>query len=239
MRRTGCRCPGCGASIKPPSRGRIAVRCPTCQIRFAVDAPTNEDPLGRRLDQACREIRVVQGSSKWLNLRQGLCMASETPDLLGMSLYKKTAEHVRDAKQGVQPFNNPAMRKGTEQEPYARAAYEKAHEKMRPAFFVSGDYGCSLDGINEDGSMIIEIKTPFKGRNSDRWRMAADGRITDHDYAQIQHQLMVCKADVAHLWVWDAHSGQAEALEVRPDEDFWARIRGAWDAFWPTLGKRR
>jgi putative phage-type endonuclease len=184
-----------------------------------------------------KEIEIEQGTQEWLDLRRNLRMASETPAILGVSPYQSHHD-VRAAKRGRTAFQNAAMRQGTEQEPIARAAYEEAFEMMRPAMFVDGDYGCSLDGISLDGSLIVEIKTPFKGRESDRWQAALEGRTTEYDFAQIQHQLMVCQAKLAHLWVWDTQTQEGNLVEVRPEPAYWETIRTAWDAFWPTLAER-
>lgn len=184
-----------------------------------------------------REIEIEQGTQEWLDLRRNLRMASETPAILGVSPYQSHND-VRAAKRGAQAFQNAAMRQGHEQEPIARAAYEEAFEMMRPAMFVDGDYGCSLDGISLDGSLIVEIKTPFKGRDSERWQAAQKGETTEYDFAQIQHQLMVCQAKLAHLWVWDAQAQEGNLVEVKPEPDFWEIIRRAWDEFWPTLAER-
>jgi len=192
--------------------------------------------MSRTAERPGEELDIEQGSPEWLGLRMRLRMASETPAVLGISPYQ-TADSVRRAKRGLRGSVTPAMRKGSEQEPLARAAYAKRFGSMRPAFYVAGDYGCSLDGIDGERATILEIKTPYRGRDSDRWRMAERGRVAAHDQAQIQHQLMVCGAAIAHLWVWDADSRRGTMVEIKPDPQYWTRIRGAWDAFWPTLSQ--
>jgi hypothetical protein len=51
----------------------------------------------------------------------------------------------------------PAMQRGTELEPAARAAYE-AHtgQIMEPLVLVDGEYSASLDGITLAGDVILE-----------------------------------------------------------------------------------
>jgi hypothetical protein len=149
-------------------------------------------------------------------------MASETPAVMGLSPYQTIAQ-VRAAKLGAKGFVSAAMRKGVRQEPIARAAYQTSFGKVRPVFLVADAYGCSLDGINDDASRILEIKTPYRGRDSERWRNAVKGKVT------------VSGAPLAHLWVWDADSRTGIAVEVLPEKAFWMRIVDAWDAFWPTL----
>lgn len=185
-----------------------------------------------------QEVQLEQGSSDWLAFRRNHRMASETPAIMGLSQYQSPAD-VRAAKLGKSAFVNPAMRQGTEQEPLARAAYGESHEPMRPAVFVDGEYGCSLDGINMDEDTILEIKTPYKdARNSDRWKAAERGELTPADYAQVQHQIMVAGVAGAHFMVWDAETQTSIIIPVEPNPDYWQTIRAAWDAFWPTLAER-
>ena len=50
----------------------------------------------------------------------------------------------------------PAMRRGTELEPAARAAYERlAGHIMELLVMVDGEYGASLDGIALEGDLIL------------------------------------------------------------------------------------
>lgn len=184
------------------------------------------------------EVQLEQGSAEWLAFRRNHRMASETPAIMGLSQYQSPAD-VRAAKLGKSAFVNPAMRQGTEQEPLARAAYGEVYEPMRPAVFVDGDYGCSLDGINMDEDTILEIKTPYKdAQNSDRWKAARRGELTPADYAQVQHQIMVARVAGAHFMVWDAATQERIIVPVEPNEAYWDTIRAAWDAFWPTLSER-
>jgi putative phage-type endonuclease len=185
-----------------------------------------------------QELQLEQGSPEWLAFRRNHRMASETPAIMGLSDYQSPAD-VRAAKLGKSAFVNQAMRQGTEQEPIARAAYEAKFEPMRPAVYVDGDYGCSLDGINIDEDTILEVKTPYKdARNSARWKAAERGELTPADYAQVQHQIMVASVAGAHFWVWDAEGQEGILVSVEPNPDYWATIRAAWDAFWPTLAER-
>jgi len=185
-----------------------------------------------------QELQLEQGSPEWLAFRRNHRMASETPAIMGLSDYQSPAD-VRAAKLGKSAFVNPAMRQGTEQEPIARAAYEAKHEPMRPAVYVDGEYGCSLDGINIDEDTILEIKTPYKdARNSARWKAAERGELTPADYAQVQHQIMVAAVAGADFWVWDAKTQEGILVPVEPNPDYWLTIRAAWDAFWPSLAER-
>lgn len=175
-------------------------------------------------------INLVQGSPAWLEHRRGLRNASETPAVLGVSPWM-TPYQLWLLKTGrVEPEVNEAMRRGTALEPAARAAYE-AHTGlvMQPLVLQDGLYSASLDGMTLAGDLIVEIKVPYRGQGSTLWQQAEGGEVPSYYAAQIQHQLMVSGAEVAHLWVYDGQQGLLR--EVRPDAVMHERIRAAWDGF--------
>jgi len=186
-----------------------------------------------------QEIKLDQGSKKWLDFRRNFRMASETSAVMGMSKYK-TKNDVRNSKLGIEQIANLAMRQGSEQEAVAREHYNLLNETMRPAVFVDGLYGASLDGINLEQNKILEIKTPYKNaKNSDRWKIAEhSGKILDEDLMQVQHQLMVTGADSADFLIWDHDNKECIIVEVFPDEEIWGKIKSSWNEFWPTIEKR-
>ena len=53
--------------------------------------------------------------------------------------------------------------------------------------------------------------------------------MPEHYQWQVQHQLMVTKAEVADVYVFDGTEGLL--LEVQPQPDTWPRIHDGWDAF--------
>ena len=72
---------------------------------------------------------------------------------------------------------------------------------MEPLVLAEGDYSASLDGITLDGALILEVKCPVKGQASELWKQVAAGELPDHYYWQVQHQLMVSDALLAHVRV--------------------------------------
>lgn len=184
------------------------------------------------------EVLLEQGSEEWLEFRRTKRMASETPAVMGLSPYQRQSDIRRIKNGGGSGFVNNAMRQGTQQEPIARAAYIADHEPIRPAVFVDGEYGASLDGITMDQTLIWECKVPVDGKQSERWNLALTGDLTPYDFAQVQHQLMVTGAECCHFCVWDVESQSYALVDVMPDPDYWAQITAEWDAFWKTLGLR-
>jgi predicted phage-related endonuclease len=79
------------------------------------------------------------------------------------------------------------------------------------------------------GDRVLEIKCPFKRRDSTLWKTAAAGRLPEHYQWQVQHQLMVTKAEIADVYVFDGAEGLL--VEVQPQPDTWQRVHDGWDAF--------
>jgi len=115
---------------------------------------------------------AAQGTPEWLASRRGVITGSRFKDcrdrLKGGAPSKKCLDYARDVareREGGEPmqvFVNSAMRLGTEQEPYARAVYERktGHIVDEAGFITTADrlFGVSVDGlVGDDG--IIEIKT--------------------------------------------------------------------------------
>lgn len=131
-----------------------------------------------------------------------------------------------------------AMRHGTVMEPAARSAYEAATEQvMQPLVLVEGLYSASLDGIDLDGELIVEIKCPYKGGKSPLWQAVQRNEVPEHYLVQIQHQLMVSGASVAHLWVFDGSNGIL--VTVLPDQEMFQCIKCGWDNFQQYLDEDR
>ena len=175
-------------------------------------------------------VQMVQGSAAWHAYRQTMRNASESAAVLGVSPWMTPYQLwlVKTGRSGVQA--NAAMSRGLELEPRARAAYEAAiGTVMQPLVMQDGQYSASLDGITLDGSLIVEIKCPMRGQESELWRAVAVGDVPRHYGIQIQHQLMVSGATQATLWVFDGSEG--EVVHIERDESTMAAIRESWDAF--------
>jgi putative phage-type endonuclease len=179
-------------------------------------------------------IKLVQGSDEWHRHRVLYRNASETAAVMGLSPWL-TPYQLWELKTGRRTQEvNFAMQRGTELEPIARQAYEEETGRiMEPVVMLEGDYSCSLDGISFDGELILEVKCPFKGMDSDTWKLAAEGRIERHYDLQIQHQMMVSGARSCHFFVFDGKKGLI--LEVLRNKKAFDEIRTAWDEFWKLI----
>lgn len=175
-------------------------------------------------------LKLVQGTAEWHAHRAQSRNASETPAVLGISPWQtpyglwllRTGRKVQEV--------TPAMQHGSMLEPAARAAYEKlTGTVMEPLVLTEGDYSASLDGITLGGELILEIKCPWKGRASELWKSVAVGEVPAHYWWQVQHQLMVAGAALAHLYAFDGTEGIL--LDVKPKPETWPQITKAWDEF--------
>lgn len=113
-----------------------------------------------------------QGTPEWLQARKGVITGSRFKDcrdkLKNGNPSKKCLDYAMDVareREGGEPmqaFVNGAMRLGTEQEPYARAAYERKTGNIveEAGFITTSDrlFGVSVDGLVADDG-IIEVKT--------------------------------------------------------------------------------
>lgn len=117
-------------------------------------------------------LSLEQGTQEWIEARRGLITGSRFRDardrLKSGAPSKACLNYARDLARercgGIAPskFQNEAMRTGTEQEPFARAAYEArtGHLVDEVGFFTTEDgcFGLSPDGLIDDDG-VLEIKT--------------------------------------------------------------------------------
>ncbi|MDP3519896.1 MAG: YqaJ viral recombinase family protein [Hydrogenophaga sp.] len=179
-------------------------------------------------------VQLQQGSPEWLAYRCAKRNASESAAVMGASPWM-TPYQLWLAKTGRQETTvTPAMQRGTDLEPLARAAYEEQTGLvMQPLVLEAGEYSASLDGMTLEGDLVLEIKCPVRGTRSDLWQDALAGQVPMHYRIQVQHQLMVSGAQTAHLWVFDGTRGVLVSIDR--DEALMDAIRAAWDGFQPHL----
>jgi putative phage-type endonuclease len=177
-------------------------------------------------------VKLIQGSAEWHAHRAKYRNASETAAVMGASpwLTPLALWELRTGRR--QPETNAAMARGTALEPRARDHYERlTGTVMQPLVLVDGEYSASLDGLSFDGSLAVEIKCPVRGKDSTLWRQVESGQVPEHYSWQVEHQLMVCGARSAHLFVYDEGSDSGLIHEIKPVPERWEAIRSAWDAF--------
>lgn len=176
-------------------------------------------------------VQLAQGTPEWLAYRLHKFNASESAAVLGASPWQTPYQlWLQKTGRSEGTKSTHAMLRGTELEPAARVAYEAQFDLvMQPLVLEAGDFSASLDGQTLDGDLILEIKCPLRGTRSDLWQDVAAGQVPEHYLIQVQHQLMVSNAQLAHLWVFDGNQGILH--EIQRDEALMERIQQGWEAF--------
>src|SRR5690606_6916853 len=174
-------------------------------------------------------VKLVQGSPEWHAHRLAHRNASETPAVLGLSPYTTPLQLWQQRTGRATVEVTAAMAHGTATEPQARVMYETlTGNVMQPLVLIDGEYSASLDGITLDGDLILEIKCP-KSKDATLLKEARAGRIPVHVYWQVQHQLMVSGAQLAHVYVYDGKPGHL--IEQPAEPECWDTIRQGWESF--------
>lgn len=171
-----------------------------------------------------------QGSAEWLAERRGCITGSRFKDcrdkLKSGAPSKACLTYAMDVARervggSVMPvFATPAMRMGTEQEPFARADYEmKQGQFVEEAGFITTDdrkFGVSVDGlIGENG--IWECKTMVS--SATLFTAVVDGDISEYiDQCNGAMWLLGRKWVDLHLWVADLPH-LSKVIRIERDDD--------------------
>lgn len=185
-------------------------------------------------------VDLKQGTASWHDHRALYRNASEAACVMGDSPFDPDTWAKLWAYKTKRLLPAPAsnaMNRGLALEDMARACYEALTGNiMQPQVLVKEAYSASLDGLDINGEIDLEIKCPYKGRDSLTWQMVEDGKIPPYIFWQLMQQLYVSDAKMAHLFVFD---GDAEGLllEVAPNMDAIGELLDQWEKFWAYVQK--
>lgn len=177
---------------------------------------------------------LIQGSPEWLEWRMSGVGASEIPAIIGVCEYNTINGTWRVKTRRSRGFEgNSATQHGQETEAKARARYELiTMNDVKPACATHPKYKtciASLDGISEDGKLVVEIKCP-KGRDTIDTALA--GNVPPQYWPQCQYQLAVTGADELHFFVYHEGSGEHALVTVKPDLEYQGTLIAAALDFW-------
>jgi len=145
---------------------------------------------------------IEQGSPEWMALRIGKIGGSRIADLLtegrggaeSLTKRKYKNELIRERLTGrkLDTYKTPAMQRGIDLEPMARAWYEVKYntfvDQVAIVLHPMIDGGqCSPDGIVEATNSLIEIKIPNPENHLDN--LLTGGKQLEQYYDQVQWQL--------------------------------------------------
>lgn len=192
-------------------------------------------------------LNLDQGSEEWAEARRGKVTGSrfrDARDKLKGGAPSKTCigyalDLARERAGGKAPskFQNAAMRTGTEQEPYARAAYEArtGHMVEEVGFYLSDDatFGLSPDGlIDEDG--VLEVKTMVS--SDSLFTAVAEGDVSDY-MDQCLGYLWLLGRKWVDLVLWCPDLNHMVIHRITRDEDAIERLEADLISFAQLVSK--
>lgn len=136
-------------------------------------------------------VNLEQGSNKWLEWRKIGLGSSEVHHLTDVAPWsnRDQLKRIKTGKEVV--FKNAAMTRGNELEPIARMKVQEMTGMIfTPVCIVSDKYSwlkASLDGLNESGTIAVEIKCPTKPKVH---QIALEGSPPDYYIPQLQYELL-------------------------------------------------
>jgi hypothetical protein len=160
-------------------------------------------------------IDAEQRTEAWRQARCGRLTASRAKDMLAVTRSSGEAAARRDLRVQLvcerltgQPqedgYVNADMRRGSDLEPEAFAAYESltGNVLQRSGFLAHTEYaiGCSLDGHLDDFAGIVELKVP---KSATHLGYLKYGLLPAEHKAQVTHALYVTGADFCDFFSFD------------------------------------
>jgi predicted phage-related endonuclease len=185
-----------------------------------------------------KNIACQQGSEEWLAARKGKITGSRFKDARDRlkngnptakcALYAMDVARERCGGKASEVYQNAAMRFGSEQEPLARQAYERATGNVvfEVGFIAdeSGYFGLSPDGLIDDDG-VLEIKTLVS--SDTLFKAVVDGDISEYR-DQINGYLWMLGRQWVDLVLWApdlADLGLAmTVIRIERDEDAIAEL---------------
>lgn len=151
------------------------------------------------------ELEYIQGTDEWLALRKTKITATDASVIMGSSPWKtKIQLYEEKISQENNTFMNERMQRGLDLEPIARDLFTiQTGIEVNPIVVIKDWTMASLDGISACGKYIVEIKCPGEKDHA----IALSGKIPDHYYPQLQHQMYVANVQFAYYFSFDGTDG--------------------------------
>jgi putative phage-type endonuclease len=192
---------------------------------------------------------ATQRDADWYAARLGKATASRFKDAIAALKSGAPAQAQRDyltelvverlTQQPIQRFQNAAMTWGTEQEPAARAAYERVTgTSVEETGFVAHDVllaGCSPDGL-VDWDGLVEIKCPWNTAN--HIETLLNGMPAEH-IPQVQGQMWITGRQWCDFVSYDPRMPaelQLHVQRINRDPSFIADLEARITSFLQQVG---
>jgi putative phage-type endonuclease len=220
---------------------------PTRLILQRLRAQPPDGTLSAIAESVIASKRIMPLTQEWFGIRGRLLTASRMAACLGQNRHCTPGKLFLQLTHQAPPFTgNAATQWGQSYEAEAAAVYsaltgldlvEETIGFMTHDYEKKGDegrkrYGATPDFLTKTG-IVVEIKCPYKRKITHH--------VPAHYMAQVQMQLELCNAPVAHFVqylppLWNA-DGVMDIYSVRRDPTWWARSVPEFDDFWDTVIK--
>lgn len=159
---------------------------------------------------------IPQGSPEWHALRKTKITATDASIIMGASHWKTRIQLYHEKLSNDPPMlPNARMQRGIDLEPIARGLFNlKTGYDTHPVVAVKGFTMASFDGMDSQMGCVVEIKCPGEKDHS----VALQGKIPEHYYPQVQHQIYVSGVQIAYYFSFDGKDGVI--VEVPRDDDY-------------------
>ena len=156
-------------------------------------------------------IELEQGSPEWHLFRKTKITATDASVIMGASHWKTRIQLYHEKLSDAPPTPpNERMQRGIDLEPVARDLFTlQTGIQVMPRVVIKDWAMASLDGIDYLGHNIVEIKCPGEKDHA----VAVSGKIPDHYYPQVQHQIYVCDVQFAYYFSFDGIDGVLVKVE--------------------------
>ena len=171
---------------------------------------------------------------EWLNWRKQGIGGSDAPVIMGVSPWKTPYQLWQEKALDIcTDIDNSSMKRGRALEEIARVEFSKLIGKtFFPDNLVHPERSwlrASLDGINDDHTMIVEIKCPNKNDHF----VALNKKVPEKYYPQCQHQLAVTNLPSMYYYSFDGREGAV--VEVARDQAYITDMLEKEQAFWDLV----
>lgn len=163
---------------------------------------------------------IEQGTPEWHALRKTKITATDAAVIMGASHWKTRIQLYHEKLSDAPPTPpNERMQRGIDLEPVARDLFGLQHGLIVEPRVVIKDWAmASLDGIDYLGHHLVEIKCPGEKDHS----IAIAGKVPEHYYPQLQHQMYVCDVDEMYYFSFDGIDGVT--VKVKRDDEYIAKM---------------
>lgn len=190
-----------------------------------------------------------QGSLDWMKARKGMLTASNVTKILTPTLkvanndktrahfYSLLSERVEDFI--PENFESWDMRRGKEDEVYARVLYSETYDAVKECGFITRELdgftlGCSPDGlVGDDGMIEIKSRQPALQVKAIMLDMI-EGRVPKDDMLQVQSGLLASGRKWCDYIVYSSGMRMA-SIRVTPDEAVHDAIKEAGESLETNL----